>query len=79
MTASQLGPWTVDDDGSMRSAVVHPILDGETIVGVLVAELDWNEIMGASVPPDTPVVDAVLTNTCGDTYSYRMASNGVSL
>lgn len=70
-----------DDDYDTRTvpaaAVIYPIFDklisdNRTVVGVLEFDLEFGPYFRAVLPPDSKHIVCVVSNTCGQTFSYAI-------
>jgi hypothetical protein len=62
---------------SPRSIVMTPVYDtfdhsSRLLVGILHGVLSWSSYLTDLLPPGTPSIDALLTNSCGQQYSFTI-------
>jgi len=64
--------------GELATLIVFPVFGPESddvVIGSVVLEIDWRDFVPSNFPLDGDLVDIVVSNSCGQNYTFRVNAN----
>lgn len=60
--------------GEMATTMVYPIfgLDSDDIIGSITVDMVWKTFVPTVFPPESDLVDVVISNSCGQEFTFRI-------